>query len=130
LRRRAGDDASSTCSFHAHCAEGLASGTAIARRLGKSGTLAEAPELAALVGAYLGDLAAMLVLAWAPHRIVFGGGVMATPGLRARIAAGMHETLGGYRPAVAQGADYLAAPHFADSGLEGALLLARAAAAA
>ena len=79
------------------------------------------------MGAYLGDLAAMLVLAWAPHRIVLGGGVMSTPGLRERVAASMRETLGGYGPSIARNADYVAAPHFADSGLEGALLLARAA---
>ena len=128
LRRRAGDDLPSACGFHADCVEGLVSGPALARRLGPGRTLADAPEVAALVAAYLGDLAVLLVLAWAPHRIVLGGGVMSTPGLRERVAQAMREALGNYAAPGAQGADYVAAPRFSDSGLEGALLMARRAA--
>jgi fructokinase len=126
LHRRAGDDAPSSCPFHADCAEGLASGPAVARRLGARRSLAEDPHTFALVAAYLGELAASLVLSWSPHRMILGGGVMATAGLRAAVAAAMYATLGDYLPGPARDPRYLSAPDLADAGLEGALLLARA----
>ena len=126
LRRRAGDEAPSSCPFHEDCAEGLASGPAVARRLADGRSLAEDPLTFALVAAYLGDLAASLVLSWSPHRIVLGGGVMATAGLRAAVAEAMHAALGDYLPRPARDPRYLSAPLLPDAGLEGALLLARA----
>jgi fructokinase len=128
LRRRSGDDVPSNCPFHEDCVEGLASGPAVARRLGERRSLAEDPQTFALVAAYLGDLAASLVLCWSPHRIVLGGGVMGTAGLRGAVARAMHATLGDYLPGPARDPHYLSAPALADAGLEGALLLARAAA--
>ncbi len=128
LRRRAGDDVPSSCPFHEDCAEGLASGPAVTRRLGDSRSLAADPCAFALVAAYLGDLVASLVLSWSPHRIVLGGGVMATVGLRGAVARAMHGTLGDYIPGPARDPRYLCAPALADAGLEGALMLARAAA--
>ena len=125
LRRRPGDAHASTCPFHADCAEGLAAGPAIARRLGPARTLAGAPEIRALVADYLGDLAASLVLAWSPQRIVIGGGVMDTPGLLAEIHIAMRTALGNYGAARSTHEDFLAPAQLAAAGLEGALLLAR-----
>ncbi len=128
LRRRSGDAHVSTCPFHEDCAEGLAAGPAVARRLGAGRTLEQAPEVRSLVGAYLGDLAANLLLAWSPQRIVFGGGMMAVPGLLAQVDTAMRAALGSYGAAVIADTGYLAAAQLPDAGLEGALILARRAA--
>lgn len=125
LRRRRGDDSRSACPFHDDCAEGLASGSSIAQRLGPMRVLADSPATQTLIAGYLGDLMATLVLAWAPHRIVLGGGVLATSGLLAQIGDAMRAALAEYGPVVAAGRDYLAPAHFVDAGLEGALIMAR-----
>jgi len=123
VRRRAGDDQPSLCPFHDDCAEGLAAGPAMAQRLGPSRTLADAPQVRALIAAYLGDLMATLVLAWSPHRIVVGGGVMGAEGMLAAIDEAMRVSLAGYGPKIP--CDFLAPAHFADAGLEGALIMAQ-----
>jgi fructokinase len=125
LRRRAGDRHISTCAFHDDCAEGLAAGPAVARRLGGRGSLPEAPEVMETVAGYLGDLAANLVLAWSPHRMVFGGGVMAAPGLIEKIRQAMRAAIGNYEVIGPSQSDFLVPASLSDAGLEGALLLAR-----
>jgi fructokinase len=80
------------------------------------------------VAGYLGDLAANLVLAWAPHRMVFGGGVMAATGLIEKVRQAMRVALGGYAVHGPAQADFLVPAGLRDAGLEGALLLARSAA--
>ena len=127
LRRRESDNVASACPFHDDCAEGLASGAAIAKRLGPSESLADSSTMLALIAEYLGELLATLTLAWSPHCIVLGGGVSKTAGIHNLIAEAMQRALGDYGPAAAARSDFIVAPHFADSGLEGALLMARAA---
>ncbi|MEP6938268.1 MAG: ROK family protein [Rudaea sp.] len=127
LRRYMGDEHESTCPFHADCAEGLAAGPALGRRLGPTRALADAPEVQALVAHYLGVLASGLVMAWSPQRIVMGGGVMAAPGLLEQTAAAMRSALGNYGACVSMEPGFIAAAQLADAGLEGALILARAA---
>lgn len=127
LARREHDRAPSVCPFHENCAEGLASGPAITRRLEANRALADEPTILALAAGYLGDLAAALVLAWSPERIVWGGGVMATPGLLAALRSALGKALGGYGVGErAAAADFCVLAALADSGLEGALLMARA----
>ena len=128
LRRRVGDQLASTCPFHEDCAEGLAAGPAVARRVGAGRALADSPAVLALLGEYLGDLAANLVLAWSPERIILGGGVMAASGLLARVEAGMRAALGEYGAGTIAHSGYLAPALLPDAGLEGALMMARAAA--
>lgn len=125
VRRRAGDVQPSTCPFHEDCAEGLAAGPAIRRRLGESRTLMQTPAVSALIAQYLGELAATLVLAWAPHRLVFGGGVMTAPALLGEVEKAMRESLCHYGLEDAKHPGYLVAAHLTDAGLEGALILAR-----
>jgi fructokinase len=125
LRRRAGDTHLSTCPFHPDCAEGLAAGPAIARRLSAGRTLAQEPAVRALVAEYLGELMANLTLAWSPQRIVAGGGVMSVPGLLEEAGESMRETLSGYGAPAAREGGYLKAAQFQAAGLEGALSLAR-----
>jgi fructokinase len=125
MRRAPGDDQPSQCPFHADCAEGLTSGPAVRLRLaGRS--LAEAPEVCALIADYLGQLCASLLLAWSPQRIVLGGGVMAHPDLLPAIEARLKIELNAYGAGVvAQAPGYVAAAALEHSGLEGALILAR-----
>jgi fructokinase len=73
------------CLFHPNCSEGLTAGPAIARRLGINRTLSNEPAILDLVAGDLGELAASLVLCWSPERIIWGGGVMTTPGLLERL---------------------------------------------
>jgi fructokinase len=75
-----------TCPFHGDCFEGLVSGPAIAKRWGKP--LSELPpdhEAHEIIGWYLGQLAATLTATYSPQKIIFGGGVLKTPGLLLRI---------------------------------------------
>lgn len=70
------------CPFHGDCFEGLVSGPAIKARWGAS--LSELPTdhpAHKIVAWYLGQLAMTVQAVLSPRRIVFGGGVMATPGL-------------------------------------------------
>ena len=126
LVRRVGDEAPSACPFHSDCAEGLASGPALRRRLGEGRGLADDPQLVELIADYLGQLAAALVLAWSPHRIVWGGGVTDAAPMIEAIEASMRSSLGGYGvgPAAAQ-PGFCAPAALEHAGLEGAMLLAR-----
>ena len=120
------DDFTSVCSFHPHCAEGLASGPAVRRRLGERRELADDPELLELVADYLGQLGAALVMAWSPHRIVWGGGVVAASQLVPHIERRLVAALGGYGvgPTVLR-SGFCAPAMLENAGLEGALLAAR-----
>ena len=130
LARRADDQARSVCPFHENCVEGLAAGPAIARRLQSSQALEDDPEVLDLVAHYLGELAATLVLSWSPQRIVWGGGVMSTPRLLGHLRSALDEAIAGYGVGEAvTAADFLVRAALANSGLEGALLLARSTAA-
>ncbi len=120
-----GDAAASKCPFHPSCVEGMAAGPAVQARLAGR-QLADSPGDFAAVADYLGQLFATIVLAWSPHRIVAGGGVLGVSGLRAAATVRMAAALGGY--GVGEAAlrpDFICAPQLEHAGLEGALILAR-----
>jgi fructokinase len=124
--RRPGDEMPSVCPFHEHCAEGLVSGPALMRRLGEGKKLSEDPSVLELVAQYLGQLAASLVLAWSPHRIVWGGGAIAQASLTPAIEAALREFINGYGVGPAVGRSGFCVPAaLEDAGLEGALMMAR-----
>jgi fructokinase len=129
-RRRPDDDFAGICPFHGDCVEGMASGTAILARAGRNlSDLAESDPLWALLGDYLGQLCATLVLIGSPQRIVMGGGVMhANPRLFGLVRAAARACLGGYvqAEAVAGAIDrFIVAPDLGqESGVIGALMLA------
>jgi fructokinase len=127
LVRKAGDAFPGTCPYHADCAEGLAAGPAVRARL--DGTaLGERPDVHDRIAGYLGQLVAAIVLAWSPHRIVIGGGVGSAPGLIDAITLAYPDALGVYGVGpYAAAPDFLVPAALADAGLEGALLMARAA---
>jgi len=84
LPRRHPDDMDfpGVCPFHGDCFEGLVSGPAIKARWGAS--LSELPAdhpAHKIVAWYLAQLAMAVQAVLSPRRILFGGGVMATPGL-------------------------------------------------
>jgi len=123
------------CPFHGDCLEGLASGPAIAARYARSLSELEAHHPGReIIGGYLGQLAANLALTCSVDRVVFGGGVMQTPGLIELIRKAARQRLNGYlqpdcyRDAIDQ---FVVTPGLGThSGITGALLLAEAAAAA
>jgi fructokinase len=126
LQRLPGDTAPSTCRFHAHCAEGLAAGPAVAARFGMSldRFAPQSPEFL-LVADYLGQLCSQLVLTLSPQRIVLGGGVSNAPGILGAAHQAMVRHLGGYGPEAVAAPDYLSAPGLGgDAGITGALLCA------
>lgn len=126
--RLPGDTSPSGCPFHANCAEGLAAGPGVQQRL-NGRKLEESPADFAAVADYIGQLFATIVLVWSPYRIVAGGGVLSVPGLRDAAAARMSVALGGYGVGAAAGEPgFIVAPMLENAGLEGALILARAAA--
>lgn len=123
--RLPGDDFPSICPFHRHCAEGLVSGPAVRARLGDGRDLADDPDSLDLVADYLGQLGASLVMAWSPHRIVWGGGVVTSSGLVPHIQHRLVAALGGYGAGPAVGRPGFCAPaRLENAGLEGALLMA------
>lgn len=126
LVRRPGDLLPSSCPFHPDCAEGIAAGPAVGRRLGPGRALADAPEVMALVAEYLGQLVATLVLAWSPERIVVGGGVMGAAGMVDAVADALDRALAGYGVgAAARAPGFVVPAKLQNAGLEGALLMAR-----
>jgi fructokinase len=98
IARRANDHWPGSCPFHGDCVEGLASGTAIQARAGKSAELLATDDQAWDFAAHaLGQLLHTLVLCTAPCRILMGGGVMIMqPHLLPRIRNELKLSLGGY----------------------------------
>jgi len=98
VRRHAEDRAfAGVCPFHGDCLEGLASGPAIKARWGAS--LSELPRDHvghAVIASYLAQLAVMQIALFSPQRIVFGGGVLATPGLLSLIQEEARRLSAGY----------------------------------
>lgn len=127
-----GDDFPGICPFHSDCLEGMASGPAIQARWGRpaeemTGALRE--KAMAMEAAYLAEGFRTIVLAFAPQRIVVGGGVGLTRGLLPRIRDALRETLGGYPgPDAFTGAGFIRRARLGGmAGPSGALALAESA---
>jgi fructokinase len=113
------------CPFHGDCLEGLASGPAIMARWGTSLSHLEASHVAHdIIAFYIAQAVVTMQAIFAPGRIIFGGGVMGTPGLIDRVR----------QKAVTLGGDYfrgdpleiVTLPGLGDqAGLLGALALAQ-----
>lgn len=112
------------CPFHGDCLEGLASGPAIIARWGCSlSELAADHPAHAIIAYYLAQTVVTMQAIFEPGRIVLGGGVMATPGLLARIIEKAGALGGGYFRTSAS--TILCAPQLGDdAGLLGALAIA------
>jgi fructokinase len=130
IARQPGDDWVGACPFHGDCVEGLASGSAIEKRLGVSAARLSADDpVWGLVAHALAQMVHNLVLTTAPRRILIGGGVMnAQPHLFARVRGQVQASLGGYLLATEVGADiesFIRPPGLGDlAGPLGALAIA------
>lgn len=126
LIRWESDQFPSICPFHQNCAEGLVSGPALTRRLGDIRDLADDPALMALVADYLGQLAASLVMAWSPDRIVWGGGVIVSTQIVEAIQQRLRAALNDYGVGPAVGRPgFCVQAKLENAGLDGAMLMAR-----
>lgn len=97
--RQPGDTFPGGCPYHGDCLEGMASGPAMAGRWGRpaeemSGALRD--KAMAMEAGYLASGFRTLVLAYAPERVVVGGGLGLTPGLLPRLRNALEASLGGY----------------------------------
>jgi fructokinase len=124
-------DFAGACRFHGRCLEGVASGSALEARTGqRAELLADDHPVWELEARYLGHLVASVVLAYAPQRIVLGGGIMQRASLLERVRDQVLVLLAGYvpRPELSTSGirGYVVAPTLGDrAGLMGAFLLAR-----
>jgi fructokinase len=85
------------CPFHGGCLEGLASGPAIKARWGMSLSQLTADHPAHdIIAFYLSQTVVTLQAIFAPGQIIFGGGVMGTPGLIERVRRQAVTLGGGY----------------------------------
>lgn len=130
VRRAPGDDFAGACPVHGDCFEGLASGPAICERfgVGKASDLADDQRFLQLESSYLAQGIASCILAYAPERIVLGGGVPDhIPHLLSLVRAQVTRELRGYldTPELRDLDSYLVAPGCAgDQGILGAIALA------
>ncbi len=126
----AADPFAGVCPYHGDCLEGLVAGPAIIKRWGTSlDQLAGDPAKIELIGGYIADLAADLVLMHMPDRLIFGGGVSKAPGLidvvRRRTAARLNGYVCNTRldPGLQS---YIVTPGLGDdAGITGAIQLGR-----
>ncbi len=88
---------SGVCPFHGDCLEGLASGPAIIARWGHS--LSDLPDTHPaheIIAFYLAQASVTMQAIFEPGRIIFGGGVMHTPGLIERVRGQASQLAAGY----------------------------------
>lgn len=112
VARLSGDDWPGSCPYHGDCVEGLASGSALAARIGDRSVaeLAEDDPVWSSVTWTLAQLCHAIVCAAAPRKIVIGGGVMeGQPHLLPRVEAMLRESVAGYI-SVPAGEPYVQSP--------------------
>ena len=129
IARRPGSSWRGVCPYHDDCAEGLASGPAIAANTGRSAEQLPFSDPAwAEVSHSLAMLFHNLVLTTAPQRILLGGGIgSGQPGLLPSIRRDLVESLNGYASGAAVAMDidsFVVAPGLGvRAGVFGALAL-------
>lgn len=130
IRKHPEDDFKGICPHHGDCLEGLASGPAIAKRVGINGK--DIPEHHAVweyVSYYLAQALVHYILTLSPEKIIMGGGVMYRTFLFPKIHEKVHELMGNYMDVPQLKKDgiqnYIAPPALGkEAGVKGALLLA------
>ena len=80
------DDVKGHCPFHGNCAEGMASGNAMALTWQAPAESLDADHPAWTVESrILGQFCHNIMLAYSPHKLILGGGVLAQPNLLAAV---------------------------------------------
>lgn len=128
LPRHPGDmEFAGICPFHEACLEGLASGPAINARWGMSLSQLPADHPGHdIIAFYIAQTVVTMQAVFAPGRIIFGGGVMGTPGLIDRVRRQAVKMGGGYFRGDPN--EIVVLPGLGDkAGLLGALALAQSA---
>jgi fructokinase len=127
--RQPGDNYPGNCPFHGDCLEGMASGPAMAARWSQPAEKLEGAirtQAIELEAQYIAVGLRAIVYAFAPERIVMGGGVGLAPGLVPQVRRVLASSLAGY-PGLDQfsGGDYVMPAELMDlAGPAGALALA------
>jgi len=124
------DDFPGVCPYHTHCWEGIASGPAIAARVGKPAhTLTPDHPVWEIEAHYLAMAITSIMYITSPYRIILGGGVMRQEHLFSRIRYYVQKILNGYlhHTAVLEDiASFIVPPKLGShAGMLGALELAR-----
>lgn len=110
IKRHAHDEFGGCCAFHHDCLEGLASGPAIAARMGqRAEMLAFDDPQWRMISYYLAQAAVNITLTYRPDFIVFGGGVLSHPALLDFIREDFVRLLNHYVP-VPPVSSYIVAP--------------------
>jgi len=126
--RDTSDTKPSDCPFHTDCFEGLASGPAIERRFGPNAKSLPADHPTwEIVANYIGQGIYQMMLAYAPDRIIIGGGVMNQNHLLPRIKQHIIAKLNNYNyyPALTNLDHTITTPALGDNaGLIGGLVFA------
>ncbi len=119
---RARDPFAGACPYHGDCFEGLASGSAIRARWGRSGEeLAGEPEVWELEAEYLALGVVNVIGVMSPELVILGGGVMKQPSLLPLVRERVDSLLAGY-----VAAPPIVTPALGDrAGVLGAIELAR-----
>jgi fructokinase len=106
------------CPYHGDCFEGLASGTAVAKRWGKApGTLPPDHPAWQLEAYYIATGVVNLILTLSPQKVILGGGIMKTPGLLQSVQVKVQSLLNHYvnSPAINENiSSYIVAPGLGD----------------
>jgi len=128
---RQADPFEGACPFHGDCLEGLASGTAMARRWGQPAEcLPQHHPAWELEAGYIAQALVNLVAIFSPQRIVLGGGVFQHVGLLAAVRSGVKQRANGYfksKMILETIDEYIVPPALGDlSGVLGAIAMARA----
>jgi len=127
---RSVDPFAGTCPFHGDCFEGLASGPALAKRVGQSPeTLPPEHPIWDLEAEYIAQALQAFICVASPQRIILGGGVMEQRHLFPKIRAKTQQLLNGYihvRAILEEIDSYIVPPALGNlAGVLGALALAQ-----
>jgi fructokinase len=119
-----------SCPFHGDCFEGLASGPAVGKRVGRpADELSDEDPVWPLVAHYIGLAVQDFVLTLSPRKVILGGGIMQRQSLFPMIRAEVQQLLNGYvdQPLILEHIDqYIVPPGLGNqAGVLGAIALAR-----
>ena len=121
----ANDHFPGVCPYHGNCLEGMASGYAMQARWGTKAQHNNKTVAWDMTSHYLAHACVALVRTLSPNKIVLGGGVMNRAGLLAQVQAKTENLLGGYYVSRFDVRTDVLKPRIDNSGLVGAMLLAR-----